>query len=88
MADEIRLLSIELENFRQYYSGNNKTQKINFSSREEGFTVIAGKNGEGKSNLLNAISWCFYHEESHGMGNKFKPAVHQENKELSIINNR
>ena len=50
MSDDIRLLSVEIQNYRQYY-GNHK---LNFASREEGFTVIMGKNGEGKSNLLNA----------------------------------
>ena len=62
MADEIRIVSIELNNYRQYYG----KQKIDFSSRNEGFTVIIGENGEGKSNLLNAINWCFYKKEPHG----------------------
>ena len=48
MSDDIRLLSVEIQNYRQYY-GNHK---LNFASREEGFTVIMGKNGEGKSNIL------------------------------------
>lgn len=62
MADEIRLISLELNNYRQFYGD----QHVNFSSREEGFTTLLGKNGEGKSNLLNAISWCFYRIEPHG----------------------
>lgn len=62
MADEIRIISIELNNYRQYYG----KQKIEFSSRDEGFTTIIGENGEGKSNLLNAINWCFYKNEPHG----------------------
>ncbi len=62
MADEIRIISVELNNYRQYYG----KQKIEFSSREEGFTTIIGENGEGKSNLLNAINWCFYKDEPHG----------------------
>ena len=83
MTNEIRLLSIELENYRQYYGKH----KIQFSSRSEGFTIISGKNGEGKSNLLNAISWCLYHEEPHGMGNK--PTSHNpDNRSLSVMNNR
>ena len=70
-----------LENYRQYYG----KVKINFSSREEGFTVIAGKNGEGKSNLLNAISWCLYRQEPHSMSNNSGPV---ENKSLPVINVR
>lgn len=62
MAEEIRIVSIELNNYRQYYG----KQKIDFSSRNEGFTTIIGENGEGKSNLLNAINWCFYKTEPHG----------------------
>ena len=62
MADEIRIISVELNNYRQYYG----KQKIEFSSRNEGFTTIIGENGEGKSNLLNAINWCFYKNEPHG----------------------
>lgn len=83
MSDNIRLISVEIENYRQYY-GNHK---INFASRDEGFTVIMGKNGEGKSNLLNAINWCLYEEEPHGIGDDL--SEHEsENKSLSIINNR
>ena len=83
MSDDIRLLSVEIQNYRQYY-GNHK---LNFASREEGFTVIMGKNGEGKSNLLNAINWCLYQEEPHGMGDDDNEHE-SDNKSLSIINNR
>lgn len=62
MVENIRLISLELNNYRQYYG----KQRVDFSSREEGFTTLVGKNGEGKSNLLNAISWCFYKSEPHG----------------------
>ena len=67
MADEIRIISVELNNHRQFYG----KQKIEFSSREEGFTTIIGENGEGKSNLLNAINWCFYKNEPHGKKNTY-----------------
>tara|TARA_Y100000996_G_scaffold406573_1_gene383082 strand:+ start:821 stop:3103 length:2283 start_codon:yes stop_codon:yes gene_type:complete len=83
MSENIRLVSVEIENYRQYY-GNHK---VNFASRDEGFTVIMGKNGEGKSNLLNAINWCLYEQEPHGIGDDL--TEHEsENKSLSIINNR
>ena len=62
MGEDIRLISLELNNYRQFYG----EQRVDFSSREEGFTTLLGKNGEGKSNLLNAISWCFYKKEPHG----------------------
>lgn len=82
MSDEIKLISIEIQNYRQYY-GNHK---INFTSRDKGFTVIFGKNGEGKSNLLNAINWCLYKYEPHGMGEILD--YKSENKSLPIINTR
>lgn len=83
MADEIKFISIEIQNYRQYYG----SQKINFTSRDKGFTVIFGKNGEGKSNLLNAINWCLYKYEPHGIGDD--DTDHKsENKSLPIINNR
>lgn len=83
MSDEIKILSLELQNYRQFY-GN---QKISFKSRDEGFTVIFGKNGEGKSNLLNAINWCLYKNEPHGVGDDVTSHI-SENKSLPIINNR
>ncbi|RZD45668.1 MAG: hypothetical protein CXT78_04980 [Thaumarchaeota archaeon] len=83
MSDDIKLISIEIENYRQYYDNH----KINFVGREDGFTVIMGKNGEGKSNLLNAINWCLYNSEPHGIGDD-NLEHDSENKSLSIINNR
>ena len=74
LAEDIRLISLELNNYRQYYGA----QRVNFSSREEGFTTLLGKNGEGKSNLLNALSWCFYKNEPHGKK--------QTNKGVTIFN--
>jgi DNA sulfur modification protein DndD len=62
LGEKTRIISVELKNYRQYYG----TQKIEFSSREEGFTTILGESGHGKSNLLNAINWCFYKDEPHG----------------------
>lgn len=50
-----------MENYRQY-----KKQKINFSTNsEKNFTIIVGRNGFGKSNILNAVTWCFYGVEDH-----------------------
>ena len=83
MSQNIRLVSVEIENYRQYY-GNHK---VNFASREEGFTVIMGKNGEGKSNLLNAINWCLYENEPHGIGEDVKEHESEKyNSLLSILN--
>lgn len=58
----MRIESVKLENFRQY-------QKEEFRfDRKSGYNdlhIIVGETGEGKSNLLNAITWCLYGEEMH-----------------------
>lgn len=58
----MKIHSIHIENYRQYKGPID----INFSLNEEkNFTVIEGTNGAGKTNLLNAITWCLYEEELH-----------------------
>jgi DNA sulfur modification protein DndD len=54
--------SIKLKNYRQY-----RDQEIIFAAPENqrNFTVIQGVNGSGKTNLLNAVTWCLYGEEKH-----------------------
>ena len=52
---------IKLENYRQY-----KDEKIEFPLLEnQNLMVIQGVNGAGKTNLLNAITWCLYGKEKH-----------------------
>jgi DNA sulfur modification protein DndD len=59
---------VKMKNFRQYVD-----QKITFvhPERDRNFTVILGANGAGKTNLLNAITWCLFSEELH-MGTKYR----------------
>lgn len=54
--------SLTLKNYRQY-----KDEKIVFSSENnnKNFNVIQGTNGSGKTNILNAITWCLYGRELH-----------------------
>jgi len=57
----VNIKSIELQNYRQF-----KEAKVEFSQdKDRPFTIIEGKNGFGKSNLLNALTWCFYGVEEH-----------------------
>ena len=60
---------IELTNYRQYRNGI-----IDFAidSPEKNFTIIQGSNGSGKTNILNAITWCFYDKELHLLKDKYK----------------
>ena len=58
----MRIHSIHIENYRQYKGPID----INFSLNDDkNFTVIEGTNGAGKTNLLNAITWCLYGKELH-----------------------
>ncbi|EIJ65019.1 hypothetical protein BD31_I0789 [Candidatus Nitrosopumilus salaria BD31] len=61
MSEKIKIISIKLENYRQYMG----VQTVDFPSRDDGFAAIIGENGAGKSNLLNSINWCFYKKEPH-----------------------
>ena len=58
---EYRILEVRMENYRQYYGA--VTAK--FSEKDGVFSVFIGENGEGKSNLLNAINWCLFEKEPH-----------------------
>lgn len=52
---------VYMKNFRQY-----QDVKIEFPrSPPKNFTVIIGANGAGKTNLLNAMTWCLFGEELH-----------------------
>lgn len=62
----MRIESIEIENFRQY-----RKEKFSFPRiiGKKDIHVIIGENGEGKTNILNALTWCLYGEELH-LGDK------------------
>ena len=81
MSEKIKIASIRLENYRQYYG----SQKVEFLNRDDGFSVIVGENGAGKSNLLNAINWCFYKKEPHTTKNRGYGIIN--NKHLDSIKN-
>jgi len=58
----MRIEYLKLKNFRQY-----RDEEIHFARPDESrnFTIIQGGNGSGKTNILNAITWCLYAEEMH-----------------------
>lgn len=64
----MRIESIEVQNFRQY-----RKEKFVFPriKGKKDIHVIIGENGEGKTNILNALTWCLYGEELH-LGDKNK----------------
>ena len=58
---------VYVKNFRQY-----QDVKIKFArSPSKNCTIIIGSNGAGKTNLLNAITWCFFGKELH-VDSKYK----------------
>lgn len=62
----MRIETINIENYRQY-----REAKFTFvrSHTPNDIHIILGKNGTGKSNMLNAITWCLYGDELH-LGDK------------------
>lgn len=69
----MRIESIQLRNYRQF-----KKLDINLKMlKENDLHVLIGKNGAGKTNLLNAINWCLYGDESH---------LSKESKSLPVLN--
>lgn len=58
----MRIKSVTIKNFRQY-----KDVEVVFD-RQKGkkdLHILYANNGVGKTNFLNAISWCLYEEETH-----------------------
>lgn len=56
----VRINRIKLLNYRQF-----RELEIYFDSTNEiDLNILIGRNGAGKTNLLNAINWCLYGEES------------------------
>ena len=72
----MRIESIEIQNFRQY---RNLLFKFPHSNGENDLHIIFANNGVGKTNVLNAITWCLYDTEMH-LGDK--------NTALAILNNQ
>lgn len=57
----MRITNIDITNYRQYHS-------LSFAfpaSKSSDIHVIIAQNGVGKTNLLNAITWCLYGKEPH-----------------------
>lgn len=57
----MRITNIDITNYRQY-------QSLSFvfpASKSNDIHIIVAQNGVGKTNLLNAITWCLYGKEPH-----------------------
>ena len=64
----MRIEKIIIKNFRQY-----KNLELTFpDDKPNDLHLIVGKNGMGKTTLLNAINWCLYNEKPHTSENSSK----------------
>lgn len=50
---------IKIRNYKQYYG----EQSITIPNKNK-IIVIMGENGAGKTNFINGLTWCLYHEKS------------------------
>jgi len=57
----MRITHLSLNNYRQFRNVNISFDKHTAND----IHVIIGRNGSGKTNILNAINWCLYGEEPH-----------------------
>jgi DNA sulfur modification protein DndD len=60
--NNLQIFDIEVKDYRQYKGTVPIDLKIH---GDRHINVIEGQNGAGKSNVLNAITLCFYDEETH-----------------------
>ena len=74
-SEDYRISSLEIKNFRQYRNAH-----IEFSrDPQKAFTIIRGSNGAGKTNIMNAITWCLYGTEKHiGSSEKDFPTINSK----------
>ena len=74
MRDELRILQITLNNYRQYY-GN---VVVKFTPKKDVFSILVGANGAGKSNLWNAVHWCLFGTEPHLKSSDKPPIINKK----------
>lgn len=68
----MRINSVDISNYRQHRHSHFEFPKKNFDMH-----LILAENGVGKTNIMNAISWCLYEKE---------PYSDSKNKTLPICN--
>jgi DNA sulfur modification protein DndD len=59
--DDLKIRSVTLKNFRTFY-GEKQPIELSIDPKKP-VTVIHGKNGKGKTSLINSIHWCIYGTE-------------------------
>ena len=75
------LKKVIIQNFRQF-----RDVVIDFAHNEDkNITMILGGNGTGKTNFLNAISWCLYGSEIHDFGDSTLDIYNKKVENLALI---
>jgi DNA sulfur modification protein DndD len=79
----MRIESIEISNFRQF---RNLVLQFPYKPGQNDLHIIFAKNGVGKTNVLNAITWCLYDTEMH-LGDKYTASEILNNQQVQEIRN-
>lgn len=74
----MRFLSIHIKNYRQY-----RDLDLEFYPGSHDLQVIVADNGVGKTNLLNAFTWCLYGDEPHLGTSKNRPSKYKDEPKLN-----
>ena len=77
----MRINSIHIKNFRQYEEVHLDFPNYNTND----IHVIVGRNGVGKTTLLNAINWCLYGDEPHAFSEDKNDSLPLYN--INVFNN-
>ena len=73
----MRFKQIEIHNYRQY-----RDLTLEFRPGDHDLQLIVADNGVGKTNLLNAFTWCLYGDEPHLGNSKYDAGEPKLNKEV------
>lgn len=75
------LNKVRIQNYRQF-----RDVEIDFAHNDDkNITMILGGNGTGKTNLLNAISWCLYGREIHDSRDSSLSICNKKTENLALI---
>ena len=72
----MRIESIKIQNLRQL---KNLSLEFGRNTSKNDLHVILAENGVGKTNIVNALTWCLYNKETH---------LRDEQTALPIVNNQ
>lgn len=61
----MRIEEVSMQNYRQYVNEKGVSFSKDVTKKGHDCFVLIAENGVGKSNFLNAITWCLYGVESH-----------------------